>query len=650
MTASLRKYLAAVLLAAVLPVASMLTWQVWHDLQTQQKQAEDELLRSATALAGSIDRELASSVDALTVLSQSEIFQQGRIAAMGRLLQGRPRRDWDSIFLLDANGATVLDTAQRGHSLPRDALRDLHARALKSRGAVVSGLTGNPGVAIALPILQADRVRYVLGVRTSDAVWTRLAMNASHPEEGVARLFDADGRLISQSSAGAVPAGARLARESLEAMKSHASGVQRTAGVDGEDVYAGWAAVPLSGWSARVAVPAEPIDAARRHAIVAALSTSGLSLLVGLVLAALVASRIARPLRKLAAEGPKSLEGPVAVREIGMLRDALAQNAADSRAFLALLGHELRNPIGAIAAAADVLETSDADGAAAKEARSIIARQSQQLAQSMHDLLEVGRAIGGEIRLSRAPLDLAQAVRHASEVLRLTGESKQRRIDLDLADVWVEADAAVLGHALGRLLIHAIRCTPASRDVRVQVRRDGAMAELEVRDAREGIALTLARKVAELHGGTGAIDASPEGSRAIVRLPAIDAPAAPNEGALAPSRRRQVLLLAGDADVLQALRSKLELEGHSVVTGQDGVEGLSRLLQMRPDVSIVDVALPGLGGFDLARDARAAGYSGRMIALSAREGDTRRALVAGFDACLATPVDREMLRTTIAAD
>jgi hypothetical protein len=329
-TASLRSYLAAVLLLAILPIASMLAWQVWHDLGAERRRTQLELSHDAIAFAGSIDRELASSIDALTVLSQSEIFQQGRIAAMGRLLQGRPRRDWDSIFLLDAGGALVLDTAPHGSSsLPRDALRGLHARALQSRGAVVSGITAKPGIAIALPILQAGRIRYVLGVRTSDAVWARLAANASHPEEGVARMFDGDGRLIAQSDAGEPPAGARLPAAVFDAMNGATQGVQRAAGIDGEDVYAGWARVPLAGWFARVAVPAAPIDAARRQTIVAALSTSGLSLLAGFVLAALVAGRIARPLRKLAMEGPQSIEGHVPVREIAALRDSLRKNPDD---------------------------------------------------------------------------------------------------------------------------------------------------------------------------------------------------------------------------------------------------------------------------------------------------------------------------------
>ena len=111
-------------------------------------------------------------------------------------------------------------------------------------------------------------------------------------------------------------------------------------------------------------------------------------------------------------------------------------------------------------------------------------------------------------------------------------------------------------------------------------------------------------------------------------------------------------MIEDNDDVLAALRSKLELDGHSVSTAVDGIEGLSRLLKHRPEVSIVDIGLPGLTGFELARHARAAGYAGRMIAMSGygAERDAHAALVAGFDAYLVKPVDRNQLRASLSAD
>jgi DNA-binding response OmpR family regulator len=155
-----------------------------------------------------------------------------------------------------------------------------------------------------------------------------------------------------------------------------------------------------------------------------------------------------------------------------------------------------------------------------------------------------------------------------------------------------------------------------------------------------------------LHGGTVGADSSSSGSRFTVRLPAATPPEVLDSGAVPPSRRRKVLVIEDNDDVLAALRSKLELDGHTVSTAADGVEGLTRLLKLKPEVSIVDIGLPGLTGFELARHARAAGYAGRMIALSGygAERDAQAALVAGFDAYLVKPVDRGELRASLSAE
>jgi hypothetical protein len=255
--------LAAMVIAALAPVTGLLGWQLHQELEARQATTQQSLQQAANEFMLSVNRELASSIDALTVLSQSELFQQGRIAAMGRLLQGRPRRDWDSVFLLDAKGAVVLDTAPR--PAPPDSLRDLHAAAMRSGAPAVSGAGKTPGIAIAMPIKQADHVRYVLGVRLSDSVWRRLAANATLPEGGEVRLFDAQGHPI--SAAGDV-------------------GVQ--------PLYAAWETVPLAAWKVRVALPAAPIDEARRHAIKHWLSTIGGALLAGAALAAVLGRAILR--------------------------------------------------------------------------------------------------------------------------------------------------------------------------------------------------------------------------------------------------------------------------------------------------------------------------------------------------------------------
>jgi CheY-like chemotaxis protein len=298
----------------------------------------------------------------------------------------------------------------------------------------------------------------------------------------------------------------------------------------------------------------------------------------------------------------------------------------------------------------------------------------------MNDLLDVGRVMAGRIVLAREPVDLAAVVRRVQETLAITGEAREHPLQLTLAPAWVDGDVVRLEQVVANLLANALKYTPAGRAVQVRVAVQEGMAVLEVQDAGQGIpaallprvfdlfvqgdrpldrragglgiGLTLVRRLVELHGGTVAVDSSEAGSRFTVGLPAIDAPAERDDTALPPSRRRNVLVIEDNQDVMSALRAKLELDGHTVSTAADGVEGLSRLLRLRPEVSIVDIGLPGLTGFELARHARAAGYAGRMIAMSGygASRDAREALVAGFDAYLVKPVDREQLRASLSAD
>jgi hypothetical protein len=315
-TASLRTYMVAVILLATLPMAAFMSYQVLADMHAQQAQTEEELARSAAALAHTVERELASSVDALTVLSQSEVFQAGRITSLGRLLQGRPRRDWDSLFVLDASGRTVLDTAPKSTSGdPALVLRELQRPVVRERRPAVLTLpaaASGGGVAVALPVLQGGEVHYVLGARMGEPVWQRLARTASTPKGAHASIFDAQ-QLVADSQ-GVAMTGSTLPDEAAQALAEEPTGVRRTGDMDGRIVYSAWQTLPVSGWHARVSVPAAPIDAVHREAMIEALSAIGASLLVGLVLAALVARRVTAPLRQLATGGPGKLPGRVAVR------------------------------------------------------------------------------------------------------------------------------------------------------------------------------------------------------------------------------------------------------------------------------------------------------------------------------------------------
>lgn len=358
-------------------------------------------------------------------------------------------------------------------------------------------------------------------------------------------------------------------------------------------------------------------------------------------------------------------------------REAEDANRAKDE-FLAMLAHELRNPLSAIASAVEVLNRAKSHAEIAEDARRIIERQTRHLARLMDDLLDVSRLISGKILLSRAPVELRGLVERIAATARVTGSGKDHAISVEAAEVWVHADVTRLEQVINNLLTNALKYTPAGGRIRFEVSRRGDVACLALHDdgvgipaellpkvfdlfvqgersidrraGGLGIGLTLVRRLLQMHGGSVRVESGAEGSSFYVELPAIEPPAAAapaaSAGQVAPSLRRRILLVEDNEDTRIALQEVLRLDGHEVQSSGDGSSGLDLLLARKPDVAVIDIGLPGLSGYDVAREARLHGYTGRLIALSGygQARDIRQAREAGFDAHLVKPVDLDALR------
>jgi PAS domain S-box-containing protein len=391
------------------------------------------------------------------------------------------------------------------------------------------------------------------------------------------------------------------------------------------------------------------------------------------------ASKIARDIseqKRIEAE-----RAAILVRE----RAARAEAESASRArdeFLAMLGHELRNPLNVIVTAVEVQHLAGHDEAIAARARDAIQRQVRHLTGLVDDLLDVARVTAGKITLSVQPVDLGALATRSIQGLRESGRLGRHVVRERVDSVWVHGDEMRLDQVVANLLVNAIKFTPPDGEITVSVRADGDQARLCVGDTGVGMSpedlprifdafvqseqsldrsrgglglgLTLVRRLVELHGGTVEASSDGVGRGAVftVRLPRIatptpNAPAPADRGAAPPVSTQRVLLIEDEPDSREMLRMMLQLQGYEVHEAADGPSGVERALQLRPDTAIIDIELPLMDGYDVARRIRAStGVGGpRLVALTGhgREPDRQRAVAAGFDAHLVKPVDPERL-------
>jgi signal transduction histidine kinase/CheY-like chemotaxis protein/PAS domain-containing protein len=359
-----------------------------------------------------------------------------------------------------------------------------------------------------------------------------------------------------------------------------------------------------------------------------------------------------------------------------------AQNSIRSRdAFMAILGHELRNPLAPITTALHLMKLRDPRGQREQE---VIARQVKHLTRLVDDLLDISRIERGKIELSRKPMQLAEIVAKAVEMTSPLLEQRRHRLDIDVpaAGLPLMADETRMAQVVANLLTNAARYTNEGGCIWIRAVRDGKDLVLSVRDngigmtpellprvfdlftqgprtidrsqGGLGLGLSLVRSFVTLHGGS--VEARSEGvnkgSELIVRLPSmlmelvprVASPALPEERPRLAGRR--ILLVDDNADAAELLSEMLCASGHEVAVALDGPSALALAAGFNPDVAILDIGLPVMDGYELAsRLSQLLTPRPLLVALTgyAQERDRRRAREAGFDEHITKPVDPEHL-------
>jgi len=355
-----------------------------------------------------------------------------------------------------------------------------------------------------------------------------------------------------------------------------------------------------------------------------------------------------------------------------------AQREADRRKdeFLAMLSHELRNPLAPIRTSIYLLERVDPNGDQAKRARDVLRRQGEHLTRLVDDLLDVTRITRGKIALQRARIDLREAVASAAEDFRTRFMEcgVAFHVLLPEAGVSASADPTRLNQVIANLLHNASKYTRRGDEVELSLRLDGETAEIRVRDSGSGIdpallahlfepfvqgdhslarsegglglGLALVKAIVELHGGSVRAESPGKGKGAefVIRLPGAEAAGAPENVAAGPpalGAGHRVLVVEDSRDTADTLAEILHMHGHEVDVVTDGPTALEKFRSSPPDVVLCDIGLPGMDGYEVARAMRAMAKGVKLVALSgyAHPDDVKRAKEAGFDAHVAKPPD-----------
>jgi signal transduction histidine kinase/CheY-like chemotaxis protein len=691
------------LLLSLATAAPLLLFAVAAALFTFEQENDNivnaALARNRATLAA-VDSELQAAISGLRVLSTAASLQRRdwrefhREAAV--VLAAQP--SWQNVVLQKPDGEMVVDARapwdselQKGPR-PGEALARAVATGLPAIGNLTfaTDFDKTPGIAVRLPIVEGGQATHVLTAVIGPAAFERILVEQQLPAGWASGIVGTDSRLIARVPR--LQAGMLASPAYRENTAAAREGWYRGRTLEGADTFTAFSRSSLTGWTIGYAIPSGLIlGGALRSATFMAIGLA-LSALFVLGLSYWLHLRFARPMSQLAGaakhvgSGAPLPDMDSSIDEVHALADALREADAALRRrtdeltlanenkakFLALLSHELRNPLAPLSNGLALL-SMDPDPSRRAGLQAMMQRQVQQLTRLIDDLLDVSRIDRGLIELRREPVRVADFVRAAVETCRPGVDARQHQLVLDEGppDLYVDGDRVRLAQIVANLVTNAARYTPEHGRIAVSVEQAGDAARIAVEDNGSGFApgdaerifdlfvrldasratagglgigLTLVRSLAELHGGrvSAHSEGVGKGARFTIELPLH---AAPGEGPGSPEavprsgRHRRVLVADDNRDAVDTMAQILRAEGFEVYEAHDGQQALDLALRHEPHVAFIDLDMPKLPGLEVARRLRAGGGRMTLVALTGlgQPADLAASEAAGFDCHLTKP-------------
>lgn len=648
------------------PLIAAAGWIGWKQYEAHRAALGYTLVTAARSLSGAVDRELGAALAVSETLSHSPLIDEKRFDAFHGFARGSvaQRNGWwvvlfspdgDQIFnTVRQYGAALPNVFEQAKKLPAPSpsevprggaheVRRCFETAQPVHGDLFRGqVSGDYLVAVTVPVLRAGRVAYCLTVALPASAFQPLVGHTRFIEAG-AVVFDRRGFIVARADQPENFVGRMVGAGTL-AVASSEVGYGDGTNLQGGGILRAVVRSPLTGWGSGVALDRD----AAFGAIWRSMRDATAAVAVILALGMLAALRIGR----LQAER----------------RDAQATSRAKDD-FIAALSHELRNPVSAIALSAELMRRQLEPAHRARESLERIARQAGQLRRLLEDLLEATRAIHGKLTVNPSPAAVQRMAEDvAAEHRRRASQPLQIIVEGD--DAWAIVDPARLQQMLENLVENAVKY--GGRKIGVRVGRRGPQVQVVVVDDGDGIApellpnlfepfvqgkqaldrssgglglgLAMVKRLAELHGGSvrAASGGPGRGSTFTLYLPACEAPAVAREDtADLSTRSRRFVIVDDNDDARQSLRALLTAEGHAVEVAADGLSALDMLFAAAADVALIDIGLPGIDGYELARRLRASPAASGMTLVAitgyGQDSDRQRAIAAGFDLHLVKP-------------